>query len=285
MLKNVTKYLFIPISLPAFYFFAYILLEKGFSTSLSLLVSSTSLFILLYFVEKTIPYQEKWIESDKQEVNDFLHSIFGTGLGAFIGNSLVTIMVGSFIVSHLDVKEISLPTLIMQTIIVFIVSDFGRYIQHRLHHRFSFLWKFHELHHDVNKLSVFKTSRSHIVERVLQQIFMFTPTLLLGLHPQAILQFLIINSFWGLYCHSTADLRIGPFEYILMGPASHRVHHSNNHDQGNSNFGSALVLWDHVFRTFTNPHRITEKIDVGLSHNNQGPKRVMEQIFSPFITK
>lgn len=282
VLQTILKYGFLPISLVFFCYIALSMLDAGIAKPIAFTVSSIGLFISLYFVEKIIPYQEKWLARDGQELNDIGHTFFGTYLGAFLGDTLVTVVVGLYIAGKSPNTDLSTLSLIAQTIGVYLVADLGRYIQHRIHHRVPFLWKFHELHHDVEKMSILKTSRSHIIERILQQIFMFTPVYLIGFHGEAILMFLMINSMWGLYCHSTADLRIGIFEEILMGPGSHRVHHSSCMKLGNTNFGSALVVWDRLFGTYTNPNKLEEKVEVGLGGDHKGPTSIKEQIISPF---
>jgi sterol desaturase/sphingolipid hydroxylase (fatty acid hydroxylase superfamily) len=50
--------------------------------------------------------------------------------------------------------------------------------------------------------------------------------------------------------HSHVYLSFGPvFERILISPAQHQIHHSDDPAHYNRNYGSSLALWDWLFGT------------------------------------
>tara|TARA_Y100000768_G_scaffold388802_1_gene387327 strand:+ start:7950 stop:8903 length:954 start_codon:yes stop_codon:yes gene_type:complete len=265
---------------------SFLLIQQGYNKGLILTLLSLATFVTLWWLEHLIPYQEKWNGNKKTIKDDLVHTFFGTGFGAHLGNTLnqflILILAGQIQDSSnpLDIWPHSWP-LWLQAVVVLLVADLGRYIQHRLHHHYTWLWKFHELHHNSRELNVFKTSRSHLMERVLQQICMYGPLLILGAPPEALLLFVIPNSFLGLFAHSNVDFRLGKLEYFFMGPHSHRLHHSIDMEEGNSNFGSATVIWDHVFGTF-----VTRKnhslIEVGVQ-GKSGNDSFFYEIIWPFM--
>jgi sterol desaturase/sphingolipid hydroxylase (fatty acid hydroxylase superfamily) len=163
----------------------------------------------------------------------------------------------------------------LQVVLLFLLADLGRYVQHRAMHEVPFLWRFHVLHHSCAALTVFKTSRNHIVERFFQQPFLFGPAIALGAGPEVILPFVVVNSMLGVFDHSNVDFRLGPLEYVLMGPNAHRIHHSIDEKEGNTNFGTALVVWDILFGTYTSPGSRARagkgKIEVGVVGDPTSP--------------
>ena len=248
-----------PVLLGASALLAMALVARGVNEALVLVSIGTALFVLLWWLERLVPYRETWNQSDGQRWNDIGHTLVGTYLGGGLGNILTFSLVGFLAAAIADGTRSGIwPAhwpLWLQVALVFLIADLGRYVQHRLMHQVPVLWRFHVLHHSTEVLTVFKTSRSHLAERLFQQTFLLGPVLLLGAGSGVILPFVITNSFLGLFAHSNVDFRIGPFEYVLMGPAAHRIHHSRALAEGTTNYGTSLLVWDWVFRTYTNPIR------------------------------
>lgn len=283
-MKNIIKYLGFPIILFLTTYPTIKAIEAGYHKTFILYVMSLAVLLVMLAVERIIPYQEKWNKLDSEVKNDLFHMVFGTGLGALLGNTLVLQVAGALRGgSLLRIWPTAWP-LWSQVLLLFLASDLGRYVQHRLHHRSSFLWQFHVLHHNSPSLNVFKAARSHIVERILQQIFMFGILFIVGLPAEVYLLFAIPNTFLGALSHANADLRIGPLEYVIMGPHSHRVHHSLDTKEGNMNFGSALVVWDILFGTYIGPKDRIGKplIEVGVPENPV-PGGVFKQALYPLF--
>ncbi len=56
---------------------------------------------------------------------------------------------------------------------------------------------------------------------------------------------------------------MGWFEYILINPSHHLVHHGSNDKYLNKNYGDLFVFWDKLFGTF---QKEEEKPVYGLTH-------------------
>ncbi|KAK6054910.1 hypothetical protein COOONC_07586 [Cooperia oncophora] len=56
---------------------------------------------------------------------------------------------------------------------------------------------------------------------------------------------------------------LGPLEYFLNTPSSHRVHHGRNPYCIDRNYGGTLIIWDRLFGTYE-PERKDEEIAYGL---------------------
>jgi len=264
------------------------LLERGWHEGLVLALMGTAMFFVVWGLERLVPFRADWNRNDGQKLNDVGHTVFGTFLGGKLGNVLTMVVAGSsaaWIAEH--TSTVVWPTewpIALQVVLVFLVADLGRYVSHRAMHEIPFLWRFHELHHSADVLTVFKTSRNHLVERVFQQVFLFGPVIALGAPEEAILPFVVANSYLGVFDHSNVDFRLGPLEYVLMGPVAHRLHHSRDLREGNTNFGTALLVWDLVFGTYTNPVRRAREgagtFDVGIE-GDRTPGRFVDQVLDP----
>jgi sterol desaturase/sphingolipid hydroxylase (fatty acid hydroxylase superfamily) len=243
------------------------------------------LFGVLFGLERFLPHRPDWVPSDGQRLNDLGHLTIGQSIGAALGNWVVTLgfaPAGLWLATrlHNPLWPSGLPFL-AQVVLVYLLADLGRYVQHRCLHRYSALWRLHALHHSVESLTLFKASRSHLAERLFSQVAMYGPLALLGAPEEVVLAYLIPNAFLGPFSHCNVDFRLGPLELLLMGPGSHRVHHSLDMREGNSNFGSALVLWDQVFGTYLNPNRRPSPARMGIE-DDPVPKTFWAQMFQPF---
>jgi sterol desaturase/sphingolipid hydroxylase (fatty acid hydroxylase superfamily) len=256
-LRWIVRYLGMPGLLAGAAWGTAVLLARGWNEGAVLGLMGTVVFAIVWALEQVVPYRPDWNPSDGQRWHDIGHTLFGTYLGGKLGN-LATFWLGgmaaAWIADHTGggLWPSGLP-LVVQVVLVFALADLGRYVQHRLMHEIPFLWKFHVLHHSTDVLTVFKTSRNHIVERLFQQLFLFGPMLALGAGSDAILPFIVANSYLGVFDHSNVDFRLGPLEYVIMGPIAHRLHHSRDLREGNTNYGTALLIWDWLFGTYTNP--------------------------------
>lgn len=262
------------------------LLPLGLSVPVAATLVSIALYGVIYALERWIPYRSDWNARDGQFANDVGHTVFGSALGAGAGNALNTVWTGAlaaFIAARTDgggVWPVSWP-LPAQVLLIFALADLGRWVQHRLHHAVPFLWRSHELHHSGAHLTAIKASRSHVIERVLQQLFMFGPLLVLGAPPEALWWFIVPNSLMGPFSHCNADLELGPLEWIVMGPKNHRLHHSADPRHRDKNFSSALVLWDRVFGTWANPRTEGGPERVGID-GDPTPRGFFAQLVEPF---
>ena len=243
------------------------------------------LLLLLLRLEQIYPHRIEWNTKDGERLNDVGHTLFGTAIGSWLGNLLVQVVfvsAGVWICHQTGVsfwpKKLNFG---LQVALVFFIADLGRYWQHRLLHSIPLFWRFHSLHHSGNHLNVLKTSRSHIGERIFQQVFMYSGLALLGAPAEAIYWYIIPNTFLGLFAHSNIGMDLGIIEYVIMGPGSHRIHHSEDAHEGNSNFGSAIVLWDILFGTYINPSSRPSPIRMGIK-DDRTPKGFIAQVAEPF---
>ena len=59
-----------------------------------------------------------------------------------------------------------------------------------------------------------------------------------------------INLVYQFWVHTEHIGRLGFLEYIFVTPSNHRVHHAQNDDYLDANYGGVFILWDRIFGTF-----------------------------------
>ena len=238
---------------------------------------TTLLVFLLLWLERVFPHRGAWSRSDGQVWNDLVHAVIGSGLGLMIGAALVV-----RIASRLSVGlwPFAAPVWV-QGLLVFVIADLGHYVQHRLFHRVPLLWRFHMLHHEAERLTVLKALRFHLFERVVQQVAMFGPLAVIGAPFDLVLVYLVPNMFLGFFTHSNVDVDFGILEYVVMGPASHRIHHSREATESHSNFGNCIVPLDMIFGTWKSPFRAPGPRVLGIE-GHAVQESALSQMLDPF---
>lgn len=147
---------------------------------------------------------------------------------------------------------VSLPTW-LDVVVSVIVLDLAIYFQHRLFHAVPALWRLHRVHHTDPELDVTTGVRFHPVEMLLS--LGFKAVMIAGLGPPvaAVLLFEVLLNAGSLFSH--ANLRLpapvdGLLRALLVTPDMHRVHHSSDPVETDSNFGFTLSWWDRLFGTY-----------------------------------
>jgi sterol desaturase/sphingolipid hydroxylase (fatty acid hydroxylase superfamily) len=289
ILRSFVRYAFCPIALFGAVALTYALPRFGIPILVGFNVVLIVLAVSILGLEQVVPLEKKWNSPDGLFLQDIGHTLVGTGFGGFLGQLVVTLVIESttvLVIRHFGISRSSLWPhswpIAGQIILVFLIADFGRYWQHRAHHAWATLWSFHSLHHNTERMSAIKASRSHFFERVLQQVCMFAPLSILGATPEAVTFYIFSNSFLGLFDHSNLDVSFGPLRLIFTAPRAHLLHHSQDEYEGRKNFGSALAIWDIVFGTFVDADDRKPPGKLGIA-NDQTPAGFLAQAFAPWV--
>ena len=169
---------------------------------------------------------------------------------------------------------------VAQVAAMVLIVDFMRYWLHRACHRFSFLWRLHEVHHSPDILYSLNVGRFHPLEKLLHWSLDTVPFLLLGVAPAVLAGYFLIYAVNGLFQHSNVRLRCGWLNYIVAGAELHRWHHARDPRHAAHNFSNTTALWDLVFGTWYLPRR--RVVDaVGIADRSY-PKGVLAQMLAPF---
>ena len=210
-------------------------------------------------LELVLPFRGDWkVKGDHDVWRDLGHLVLYSIVGGNLAGLIYLIGFGSLI-APLNLSRIwpSESPLLVQVLIVLLLADFLEYWLHRLSHRIPALWRVHAIHHMPTRLHMLKAARHHIGYYLLRGVIVWVPLMLIGVPPQLLVwQFIGIVLVQNL-SHANIDVRVPAFaNRILVTPQVHRVHHSLDAKQGNSNFGVLSPVWDLLFGTYTDPAEV-----------------------------
>lgn len=133
-----------------------------------------------------------------------------------------------------------------------LIIDFAEYWRHRLQHRFDFWWALHSLHHSQRQMSFWSDSRNHLLDDLIQGVWMSAVALLIGVPPAQFVLILLLTRAVENLSHANLRLSFGTLgERLLVSPRFHRMHHAigsghEGHYRG-CNFAVLFPVWDMVF--------------------------------------
>lgn len=134
-----------------------------------------------------------------------------------------------------------------------IVMDFVIWLQHVMFHAVPVLWRLHRVHHADLDYDLTTGSRFHPIEIGLSMLIKMTTIAVLGPPVVAVVIFEVLLNAAALFNHGNIRLSAGldrVLRRVIVTPDMHRVHHSVEKDESNSNFGFNLPWWDRLFRTY-----------------------------------
>ena len=135
-------------------------------------------------------------------------------------------------------------------LLLFVAYDFVGYVAHRIMHANSFTWRFHAFHHSARSFNILTVHRVHPVDSAVIKFFQTLVVLLLGASVVEIFWFSFTVLLLGTIKHSNLIVNYPkPFNFLIQSPAQHWVHHSENSDHYDTNFGEILQIWDVIFGT------------------------------------
>ena len=175
---------------------------------------------------------------------------------------------------------------VVATVLIF---DFAIWFQHLITHKIPILWRIHRVHHADRDIDVTTAIRFHPVEIALSMLLKIGLVYLLGPSALGIIVFEIILNGTAMFNHANIKLPLpvdAVVRQILVTPDMHRVHHSIERREHNSNYGFALSIWDRLFGTYVpQPERGHEDMTIGLEWQDDRPSRLGWSLALPFRRK
>jgi sterol desaturase/sphingolipid hydroxylase (fatty acid hydroxylase superfamily) len=182
------------------------------------------------------------------------------------------------------------------TVAIFIAYELAYWVDHYLSHRVPFLWEFHKVHHTAEVLSPLTNFRVHPVDSVvfgnilglfigatdgvLRYLEFATP---FGARASASVVLVVFMWIFGHLQHSHLWIPFtGPLGRVILSPAHHQIHHSDNPKHFNKNFGSCLSIWDWLFGTLQIPQRDREDLAFGVGLHTPHHHTVVGGLLTPF---
>ena len=152
--------------------------------------------------------------------------------------------------------------------LAFILLDLAVWAEHLANHKIALLWRIHRVHHTDTGVDVTTALRFHPLEIVVSMVWKAAIVILLGPPAVAVLVFEIVLNGAAMFNH--ANIALPPrvdrlLRTVIVTPDMHRVHHSCEPAETDSNYGFNLSIWDRLFATYVaRPGKGHDGMEIGL---------------------
>lgn len=181
---------------------------------------------------------------------------------------------------------------------LFLAYEVAYWLDHYTSHKIPFFWAFHKAHHTAEVLTPLTAYRVHPVDSLK---FGNISGLVIGATLGALawafggpVQGYAVNGtnvVLLVFVYSMIHLQhsqfwiaaTGVWGRILLSPAHHQIHHSDNPEHFDRNFGSTLAIWDWLAGTLYRPGARREPIRFGVGVAVHRPHSVTGTLITPFV--
>ena len=159
--------------------------------------------------------------------------------------------------------RIALPVAAQIALSVVVLDFFFGYAAHRAMHVSPLLWRVHRVHHSDPFVDVTTAYRTHPFEVLWRFLFLIAPIWVLGIPADAVATYRLLSAINAAFEH--ANLRLPSsvdtvLSSLWVTPNMHKVHHSRDAVETDTNFGNILSLYDRLLRTFTPSSRARDVV-------------------------
>jgi len=151
-----------------------------------------------------------------------------------------------------------------------IALDFFIYLQHVMVHAVPVLWRLHRVHHADLDYDVTTGARFHPLEILLSMLIKFAVIVVMGPPVLAVILFEIILNATSMFNHSNVQMPVRldrVLRWFVVTPDMHRIHHSVDVRETNSNYGFNVPWWDRLFGTYCAEPALGQLgMKIGLEH-------------------
>ncbi len=170
----------------------------------------------------------------------------------------------------------------IEFIICVVVLDLAIYWQHVATHKIPFLWSFHRVHHFDTEVDVTTALRFHPAEIVFSMLYKSAVVILLGAPLLAVVVFEVLLNAMAMFNHANVKLPTGidrKLRLLIVTPDMHVIHHSQEKDDRDRNFGFCLSCWDRMFASYVrNSMHFDNRPKLGEASVNDSDARSLRHI-------
>jgi sterol desaturase/sphingolipid hydroxylase (fatty acid hydroxylase superfamily) len=139
-----------------------------------------------------------------------------------------------------------------RTVLGVLLLDYTLWWWHWMNHKVPLLWRFHLVHHVDRDLDASTAIRFHFGEMTLSNLFRAAQIIVIGADERALAAWQRVLLVSILFHH--ANLRLpraldDALARLIVTPRMHGIHHSDVHEETDSNWSSLLSWWDWLHRT------------------------------------
>ena len=159
-------------------------------------------------------------------------------------------------------------------VIAFLFYDLCYYWMHRMSHEVKVLWASHVVHHQGEEFNLSTALRQTSSGWLWKWIF-YTPMFMVGIPGEVFFTVAAINLLYQFWVHTEHIKTLGALELIFITPSNHRIHHAQNPEYIDANYGGVFIIWDRIFGTY-----IPERDDLKPIYGTVKPLRSWNPIWS-----
>ncbi|QFT91469.1 Fatty acid hydroxylase superfamily protein [Roseovarius sp. THAF9] len=250
------------------------------------------LFAVLALIEAKAPRRVRTQPRNTRWITNWAIVILDTLTLRALALALPLLAVGAAVDAEANgwglMNAIDIPGWIAVVLTV-LIFDLAIWVQHLVTHKIPLLWRIHRVHHADRDIDVTTAIRFHPVEIALSMLLKIGLVYLLGPPALGIILFEIILNGTAMFNHANIKLPLGldaALRKVLVTPDMHRVHHSNQRSEHDSNYGFALSIWDRMFGTYiAQPAKGHDDMTIGLEWQDDRPSRLGWSLGLPFFRK
>ena len=159
-------------------------------------------------------------------------------------------------------------------VIAFLFYDLCYYWMHRMSHEVKVLWASHVVHHQGEEFNLSTALRQTSSGWLWKWVF-YIPMFMVGIPGEVFFTVAAINLLYQFWVHTEHIKTLGPLELIFITPSNHRIHHAQNPEYIDANYGGVFIIWDRIFGTY-----IPERDDLKPIYGTVKPLRSWNPIWS-----
>lgn len=164
-----------------------------------------------------------------------------------------------------------------QLVCVLLIGELFTYWAHRLSHSWSFLWRFHAVHHSSEDVDWLSAHRQHPFDTLLFVVAANVPAIALGFHGPLVAFVAVFHRAFVTFTHVKVRWGLRLLSGVIVTPRYH--HHHHDLDAPPSNFAGLFPFFDLLFGTFHWPERLPTRY--GIDHVL--PNGWLAQLVTPLI--
>ena len=134
-------------------------------------------------------------------------------------------------------------------LLAILLYDFLYYWFHRISHERQFFWGSHVVHHQSEDYNLSTALRQTSTSFLTTWVF-YIPCFFFGMPISMFVSIASAHLIYQFWVHTQHIPKLGIFEWFMVSPSNHRVHHAQNADYIDKNYGGLLIIWDRLFGTF-----------------------------------
>ena len=210
------------------------------------------IFLLLIVIEI---FWGWWKGNNTYRVNDSINSL-SLGLLSTV-TKFVFLNIGLLVFSGIE-KNYAIWTFnsasLGHWLLAILLYDFLYYWFHRVSHERQFFWGSHVVHHQSEDYNLSTALRQTSTSFFTTWVF-YIPCFFLGMPISMYISIATAHLIYQFWVHTQHIATLGFLERFMVTPSNHRVHHAQNPDYIDKNYGGLLIIWDRLFGTFQKEHR------------------------------